>query len=207
MRSWRSGGAPRLHDAHALSACRTALANQARLGELRAEWRKHGLPELRARIGLHTGEATVGNFGSPDRLDYTAIGDTVNVASRLEGLNRIYGTDVLISDVTRVAAGDMMVTRPLDRVAVKGREGGLLVYELLGGAASVSEETILWRDCYASALEFYLQRKWKSAREGFESVLELRSGDVAARLMQARCESLLSAPPAGDWDGIFRAPK
>ena len=200
-------GAPRPSDTHAYAACRTALANQDRLRELRAEWRRNGLPELRARIGLHTGSATVGNFGSPDRLDYTAIGDTVNVASRLEGLNRIYGTDILISGATRAAAGDMMVTRPIDRVAVKGRESGILVYELLGEAASIPGETIIWRDRHAAAFELYLQREWVPAREGFESVLDMKAGDVAACLMRARCESILAAPPEDGWDGIFHAPK
>jgi adenylate cyclase len=200
-------GAPRPHDAQAIAACRTALANQARLSELRAEWKRAGLPELRARIGLHTGPVTVGNFGSPTRLDYTAIGDTVNVASRLEGLNRIYDTEILISEATRTAVTGDMVTRPIDKVAVKGREGGILIYELVGETSAVQEATVAWTNRYAEALEQYLKRDWGSAGNGFNAVLELKPHDTAARLMRDRCQDYLATPPGDDWDGVFHAPK
>lgn len=200
-------GAPHPHVTHALAACRSALANQTRLARLREEWIRAGLPALHARIGLHTGEAAVGNFGSPDRLDYTAIGDTVNLSSRLERLNRIYGTEILISEATRTAVDDSMVTRPIDKVAVKGRTQGILVYELLGEKGAVPERVLLLTARHAEALHDYFNGNWTAAEAGFEAVLELYPQDAAASLMRDRCRTYLASPPANGWDGIFRAPK
>lgn len=200
-------GAPRSHETPALSACRAALANQARLEALRVRWEQEGLPPLRARIGLHTGEAIVGNFGSPRRLDYTAIGDTVNVASRLEGLNRVYGTEILISKATRRAVGEMMITRPIDRVAVKGRKEGLLVYELLGEVGGPADSEAPLHDRYVEALNLYFEKDWKAAAEGFESAIGDGPNNSAAILMRERCKQLLVNPPSADWDGVFHAPK
>ena len=200
-------GAPQPSDDCPLAACRAALANRAKLDELRADWTRAGLPALRARTGIHTGVATVGNFGSPDRLDYTAIGDTVNVASRLEGLNRVYDTEILISGVTRAAVKDQLFTRVIDKVAVKGRKEGLLVYELLGETARVPEAERERASLYAEAFKLYLDRQWTSARDGFAAVLERAPEDTAARIMLDRCEAYAASPPPPDWDGIFHPPK
>jgi adenylate cyclase len=198
-------GAPRAHDRHPLAACRAALANRARLEELRAQWTRSGLPELRARTGIHTGAATVGNFGSPSRLDYTAIGDTVNVASRLEGLNRVYGTEILISAVTREAVADAMVTRPIDKVAVKGRTEGIMIYELVGETGVVSETEQARIALYAAALGLYFNGDFAAAREAFAALLEADPEDTAAKVMADRCETYGASPPPPDWDGVFRA--
>ena len=200
-------GAPRSHETPALSACRTALANQARLEDLRVGWEQEGLPPLRARIGLHIGEAIVGNFGSPRRLDYTAIGDTVNIASRLEGLNRFYGTEILISEALRDAVEGRMLTRPIDRVAVQGREEGLMVYELLGEVGGASGVEFPVQDHYAEALNLYFKKDWKAAEKGFESAMVENPHRGAAQLMRERCKQLLANPPGADWDGVFHAPK
>ncbi|GJQ58363.1 MAG: adenylate/guanylate cyclase domain-containing protein [Candidatus Scalindua sp.] len=200
-------GAPRPHDSHAIASCRTALMNQARLSELRTEWKQAGLPELRARIGLHTGSVTVGNFGSKNRLDYTAIGDTVNIASRLESLNRVYGTDILISESTHATALDHMVTRPIDKVGVEGREQSILIYELVGEKCAVPEAVIAWTIRYAEALDHYLNRDWRSACDGFNAVLDMKPNDTPSGLMLKRCEKYLVTPPGDDWDGVFRATK
>ncbi len=200
-------GAPRPHDNHPLAACRTALRNQAQLATLRAEWQRAGLPPLEARIGLHTGPATVGNFGSPNRLDYTAIGDTVNIASRLEGLNRIYGTSILISDATRAAVEGKMITRPIDRVAVKGRDQGILIHELIAEADSLPATDLAWIDHYADALERYFAADWTAARDGFDTVLRAKPADPAAQLLRERCQTYSANPPTGAWHGIFQAPK
>jgi adenylate cyclase len=200
-------GAPRLHQQPALTACRTALANQAHLSMLRAEWKRAGLPELRARIGLHTGTAMVGNFGSPSRLDYTAIGDTVNVASRLEGVNRVYGTEILISDTTRTAVVEQMITRPIDKIAVKGREGGFVVYELLGEVDVASPEINSQASVHARAFTHYLNREWELAIEEYNKVLDLSPRDIPAQLLRGRCREFLQSPPRGAWDGVFHPPK
>lgn len=200
-------GAPRPRKFHAKDACRTALANQLRLAELREHWERTGLPPLRARIGLHTGNAMVGNFGSPNRLDYTAIGDTVNVASRLEGLNRIYGTEILISETTAEAVAEEFLTRPLDKVAVKGREQGMSVYELVCARDHADDITTDWIQEYSEGMDRYFKQDWATAIRAFESVLSMKPEDPASGLMIERCRLYQQTPPAADWNGVFHAPK
>ncbi|MFH1012490.1 MAG: adenylate/guanylate cyclase domain-containing protein [Candidatus Peregrinibacteria bacterium] len=118
------------HD-HAKSACLAALEQQARLQELRKQWKKAGLPEIHARMGINTGPAVVGNMGSADRFDYTAIGDAVNLASRLEGINKQYGTEIIISENTYAQVRDLFECRQLDRTQVKGKEQVVTIYELI----------------------------------------------------------------------------
>lgn len=130
-------GAPRRDPEQALRAARTALEIQVRLDSLNAAWEKDGRPTFHTRIGLNSGDVVVGNIGSEDRMNYTAIGDPVNLASRLESLNRYYGTRILLSDATRMAAGDALLTRPVARVAVKGSQRGIVVHELLGMTETV----------------------------------------------------------------------
>lgn len=125
-------GAPAANDRQALAACAAALDLQRRLEEGHQRRAELGLPPLRARIGINTGTVLVGNVGTDDRLSYTAIGDAVNIASRLEGLNKEFATQILIGEATKEAAGDAILVRRVDRVAVKGREQELTIYELLG---------------------------------------------------------------------------
>ena len=125
-------GAPRELPDHSVAACVAAMRMQERLLELREHAEQAGAPPLHMRTGIHSGELIVGNIGSESRLSYTAMGDTVNLSSRLEGLNSFYGTAVLISEATFKAAEQEIVARPLERVSVKGRSKGTLVYELLG---------------------------------------------------------------------------
>ena len=127
-------GAPAPNERHAADACAAALECQHLLALQRAEAERSGGTPLRMRVGINTGRMLVGNIGSSERLSYTVIGDPVNVASRLEALGKIYGVDVIIGEDTRTAAGDAVIVRRLDRVAVYGRIGGLAIYELLGMA-------------------------------------------------------------------------
>ncbi len=179
-------GAPDACEDQAARACRAALLNQRVLAGLRETWSAAGRPQLHARIGLHTGEAIVGNFGSEQRLAFTAIGDTVNLASRLEGLNTTYGTSILISEATRVAAGEAFVTRPIDRVAVKGRDEETLVHELIGEGDSVSVATREWVAVYSAALTSLFAGEPDEARARFTDALRLEPDDQAARVMLAR---------------------
>jgi adenylate cyclase len=196
--------APRPLPEHAGAACRAALHSQARLRELRAGWREHGRPPLRARIGLHTGDAIVGNIGTPDRFDFTVMGDAVNLASRLEGLNKLYGTEILASEEVRLAAGPGLEWRTIDRVAVVGRAGGTTICELLGEIGAVPRAVLDARVAYEAGLASYLDCRFDDAAKAFARSLDRRPADVAAGLLLARARELLADPP-GTWDGVFRA--
>lgn len=195
-------GAPQPFEHDALAACRAALANRARLEALREVWAKADLPTLDTRTGIHTGTATVGNFGSPSRLDYTAIGDAVNVASRLENLNRIYGTDILISDVTQRDVAGVILTRPIDKVAVKGRQEGLVIYALIGERERCSDEELALAQFSEDAMALYFDRKWDAAEREFSAILERSPADMAALILRDRCRKFRGSPPPPDWDGL-----
>jgi len=125
-------GAPAATDDHALRACRAAIRARRRMAKLQATWRTEGSAAMNVRIGLHSSSVLVGNIGSPERLSYTAIGDGVNVASRLEGMNKEFGSSVCVSDAVLAALGGRGLARPLRKVRVKGRRQEFMVYELLG---------------------------------------------------------------------------
>jgi adenylate cyclase len=197
-------GAPNAREDHALAACRTALANQAKLKELQRDWQARGLPLLKVRIGLNTGEAIVGNIGSEDRLDYTAIGDSVNLASRLEGLNKYYGTTIMLSAATWLAVKDDVVARPLDKVSVKGKKQGALVYELLGMKGETDEAIVVMAETYAAALDAYSKRDWATARAKLRAVIDQRGSDPPSSQMLERIDELEASPPGDDWDGVNR---
>ncbi|MGF1465398.1 MAG: adenylate/guanylate cyclase domain-containing protein [Sandaracinaceae bacterium] len=197
-------GAPLPNPNHARDACRAALATQARLAELRREWAKAGLPELRMRVGLNTGELIVGNIGSQDRLTYTVVGDPVNLASRLEGLNKHFGTSTLISESTFAQARADVVARPLDKVSVKGKAEGVVVYELLAMQEDATDGDLALADAASRALEAYLARRFTEAAEAFEEVLRYRPGDVAATALAQRARDFAAVPPPGSWDGVTR---
>jgi adenylate cyclase len=192
--------APSDHPHHALAACRAALVCHQHFAAMRQVAKAEGLGAIDLRLGINSGEALVGNIGSPDRLNYTAIGDTVNIASRLESLNKQYGTSILIGAATAEAVGDQLLLRHLDRVAVYGRQGGLDVYELLG----IAEASALdhgWIAQYEAGLAAYMARDWDQAISCFTAADDLRGGDPASRIMQERCHQYRDTPPPADWDG------
>ena len=186
---------------HARRACEAALHAQAAAEALFAAPEWQGRPPLVTRFGLHTGEVLVGHFGAPDRLSYTCLGDGVNLAARLEGLNKQYGTTILVSDAVREAAGPGFVFRFLDKVAVSGKGEAVRVHELLGpdGLAGPRVETARR---YEEALALYLRREWRSALAGFEARAAL---DPPAAVLASRCRSFLESPPPADWDGTYAA--
>jgi adenylate cyclase len=158
------------------------------------------------RIGVNSGSALVGNIGSRDRLNYTAIGDVVNVASRLEALNKRYGTDILIGEATLAEAGDGVVVRRVDKVAVYGRRGGIEVYELLGLTEAKAElGDLSWITQYDAGFERYLNRDFDGAVEHFVKADQTRGRDEPSRRMILRCRRLIEQPPAVDWDGTDAA--
>jgi adenylate cyclase len=197
-------GAPKDNPGHAAAACTAALRCQRRLRELRPGWQTAGRPLCPTRIGLHTGEVIVGNIGSVARLNYTAIGDAVNLASRLEGLNKRYGTECILSEVTFRQAGAAIVARPLDWVSVAGRSAAVLIYELLGVADEVEPRMVDLTVCYTKALAAYRRQDWAGAMALCGHALELRPGDAPSRLLAARCDEYRLQPPGEGWDGVHR---
>jgi adenylate cyclase len=197
-------GAPLDQPDQAARACRAALRQQAALKELNRQFAGLELPPLAMRIGLHTGDAIVGNLGSEKRFDYTVIGDTVNLASRLEGVNKFYGSQVMASEVTVGECAGVVEFRELDLVAVKGKEQAIRVFEVLGLPGDLDPEIVRRRQDFAQALEHYRHRRFPEAGAAFEAILTENPGDGPARVYRDRCRQFMEAPPPADWDTVFR---
>ena len=196
-------GAPNDLPNHAEAACLACVEIQDRMVALREKWRREGKPELNVRIGLFSGPAVVGNMGSRNRMDYTMMGDTVNTAARLEGVNKRYGTYTMIGEPTRRAAGDSVAVRELDAVKVVGKDEPVLIYELLGRAGQVTAEKQRAAAAYARGLAAYRRREWTAATAFFEEALAIVPEDGPSQAMIRRCRAYLEEPPAEGWDGSF----
>jgi adenylate cyclase len=196
-------GAPFDEPGHARRACNGVLAMMARLKELQQEWKAQGRPVLEIGIGLNTGTASVGNMGSLLRHGYTAIGDAVNLASRLEGLNKEYGTRILLSEFTcREIPAEEFLVRELDLIRVKGKEEPVTLYELLSRREHAGELAEL-AEAFLKGREAYKRRDWHAAQRAFDDVLKRWPQDGPARIFRARCEEYLTEGPAADWDGVY----
>ncbi|MCX6897765.1 MAG: hypothetical protein NT105_03615 [Verrucomicrobia bacterium] len=187
--------APRPNPAHAADACRAALANQRQLDRLNEQWRAAGKPVFHTRIGLHTGPVVVGNIGSEHRMNYTVIGDSVNLASRLENLNKIYGTRILISETTRAAAGAAISARPVDRASVKGKTIAVTVYELLCEAEAETPEQAELKHQTEEAFTHYQRGDYAAAAAAYRDLLKRRPADGVAAALLKRCENPTANPP------------
>jgi adenylate cyclase len=190
---------------HAQRACQTALDLVATLDRLRPVFAARGWAHLDLGVGINTGSMVVGNMGSKDRLIYTAVGDPVNVAARLEGLSKAYGVHVVVGEATRSAASQAFVYRFLDLVAVKGRAEPLRCYEVLAraGALTPREEERLAR--YHEAIELYRGRRWAEALRLLDALDRGMPADGPVALYRRRAQTLLATPPPEDWDGVFVA--
>ncbi len=188
--------APLPQEDHAARACLTALRLLDVVDRLSPELEAQGLPRLDCRIGINTGTAVVGNLGSRAAQDYTVIGDSVNLASRLEGAAKTYGTRILVSEQTVRAARGAVRTRELDLLRVKGRQVPVRVYEVVAVAGA---KTPAHLSRFAEGLSHYRARRFEEARTAFLASPE----DAPSRVFAARCELLLAQPPPEDWDGVF----
>lgn len=192
--------APVALEGHALAACRAALACQRRLALQRAA-SVDDAPRLAARVGINTGTVLVGNIGSRERLNYSAVGDPVNVANRLEALNKIYGTEIILGEDTARAVAGGVILRELDRVAVFGRIGGIRVFELVG-LREQDAPVAAWIERYEQGLAAYRAQRWDEADGLFEQVLAAKPADAAAILMRQRIARFRQNPLPSDWDGL-----
>ncbi|MDP1824670.1 MAG: adenylate/guanylate cyclase domain-containing protein [Archangium sp.] len=186
---------------HALRACRAAVHMLERLEELKAEWRKAGLPELEIGIGINTGQMVVGNMGSDVRVDYTVLGDSVNLGSRLEGTNKEYETRIIISEWTRGAVKEGIITRRLGAVRVKGKKMPVGIFELrgLGTPNEVEGRAIA---AFEAGLTAMTERRFDDATRAFTEVLAIWPGDAPARNYLEELETFKESPPPADWDGV-----
>jgi adenylate cyclase len=199
-------GAPLDQPDHAVRACRTALDMLKALDDLQKKWSEEGRPVLHIGIGINSGDMVVGNMGSQMRFDYTVMGDSVNLGSRLEGINKEYGTNTVISEYTYEAVKDVLTCRELDSVRVKGKKLPVRIYELLcekKDAASCEAFASL----FETGLEKYKQARWDEAIAAFRKVLELKPGDPPSELYIRRCEDLKKNPLPLPWDGVFEMTK
>lgn len=165
---------------------------------------RSGLPEIHIRIGLASGDAVVGDIGSDVSKSYTVMGDTVNLGSRLEGVNKVYGTRILTCERTREQCGDAAEFREIDTIAVVGKHEGVRIYELLCRAGELAPEMVEGRRAYERGLAAYRERAWDAARLSFEQCLEACPGDPPAVVFLKRLEQLRLSPPADAWDGVWR---
>ena len=189
--------APLQEPHHAKLACTAAVAQVKALKQLQPQWANRGYPTIDIGCGLNTGEAVIGNMGSTDRFDYTAMGDTVNLASRLESLTKTYGVHIIISETTYTLVKEKFNCRKLDAVKVKGKKIPVTIYEL----CIDYDETFVKK--YEDALQKYFKRNFTEALTMFTNLLTTKENNTSCKLFIERCEHFITEPPADDWDGSY----
>ena len=181
---------------HADHACRSALKMMKKLAELNQSFIERGIQPIDIGIGINTGDAVVGNMGAAMRFDYTAIGDNVNLASRLEGLNKMYGTHIIVSESTKLLVVNDLRFREIDLVAVKGKHQPVPIFELM-----VDDDSVL-RDEFGIALKLYRSMNFASAMQMFENIYTQKE-DPVSNIYAERCRAFMTSPPPEEWDGVF----
>ena len=200
-------GAPVPMEDHAVRGCLAALDMQERLSELGPKWLEEGKPALSARCGLSTGPAVVGNLGSRQRMDYTMMGHHVNLGAWLEGLNKEYGTRILISEQTWAVVRHAVEGRALDFIALRRYGKPVAIFEVLARKGELDAGKARMVEQFARGIESYKERDWSGALDGFDQALQLDPDDGPSRLYKKRCERFLADPPewlTEEWDGAFR---
>jgi adenylate cyclase len=196
-------GAPVPDEDHAFHACQAALICQEKLQHLNQQWQSEGKSPLDTRIGISTGETVVGNVGSRERMNYTVIGDNVNLASRLEGVNKLYRTNIIVNSATYEKVADKFWFRPLDIVAVKGKREGTTIYELAGRRTNgEKDETAEFCQEFTKGFNTYLARDWEGACRIFADLSNKYPLDAPTELFLYRCQQYRENPPGEDWQGI-----
>ncbi len=207
-------GTPLALPDHAWLAVQTAIDMRYRLKEFNAkrveklkpkDQKEFDLINIKIGIGVNSDSVISGNIGCTKRMEFTSIGDGVNLGSRLEGTSKVYGTDIIISETTYKSCADRIWTRELDRIQVKGKNQPISIYEVYGlrsDPLSASHEQII--ELYHKARDFYHQMKFGKAIGLFGEVLELDKQNKAASMHLVRCQHFLSNPPTADWDGVWR---
>jgi adenylate cyclase len=195
-------------DDHASDACLAALAQQDAITLLRAQLpeitgMRRNPPKLAIRMGIATGEAVVGTIGSDAARSYTVIGDTVNLASRLESINKLYGTSLILSEETYRMAQQIIEARELDLITVAGKTEPVRIYEAMGRVGEVAQERIQLREMYANGLAAYRRQDWDEAQTCFENCLLSDAEDGPSRQFVDRVSRLRSVPPPADWGGVW----
>jgi class 3 adenylate cyclase len=195
---------------HARLGCIAALEQLAQMETFRA-WlpemfgTRQGLPEVNVRMGIASGEVTVGNIGSETSRGYTVIGDIVNLASRLEQANKFYGTRILVSEGTRDLAGDTLAFREIDSLRVVGKQEQVRVYELLGYSAELSDADRQRVQAYEAGLARYRAQDWEAAEAAFHECLAVAAADRPSQSMLERIAAFRQTPPEAGWDGVWVA--
>lgn len=196
-------GAPIEQPDHPLRACYTALDMVAELSRLREKWRDQGIPTLNIGVGINTGLMVVGNMGSEKRFDYTVMGDSVNLGSRLEGLNKLYGTSIIVSEFTYSLVKEEILGRELDLVRVKGKDQPVRIYELLARCSAASATQRELAQEFQAALDEYHNRQWLKAEAIWKNILQKFPADEPSKIYIERCEMLMKNPPPPDWEGVY----
>ncbi len=197
-------GAPHAFEDHALRCLLATIDMKKKLREMQEMWRKIGVDELFVRMGMNTGETVVGNMGSKARLDYTAMGDAVNLASRLEGANKYYKTSAMMSGATYEAAKDHIEARKLDVIRVVGKSEPILVYELLGRKGTLPDIMYDMLEQYHTGLDYFNDRDWKKSLSLFKKASKIIDDDGPTQTYIERCEKFMKKPPPKKWDGVYK---
>lgn len=197
-------GAPLPYEDHAARACLASLEMQAKLAEMRATWKEEGKHQLYQRIGLNTGSMVVGNMGSKTRMDYTMMGDAVNLAARLEGVNKQYKTFLMISEFTHNQVKDQVEVRELDMIRVVGKKDPVRIYEVLCKKGELPENTVKAFKYYLKGLQLYRKKEWMEAAKYFAQTAKMVPNDGPSLTYIERCKMFKDSPPPENWDGVFQ---